>query len=168
MFVTKLGHYPGVLGLSWLRQHDFHIGFAQNTLTFDSEYCLHHCCMYGNAVMIKGISIPTPEKPNIAMTAGSTFMKLAKKKKHFTLMIYAIDQALHAYEVRDRARCAAIYVVVPELRTDLSAAVVATAADTTTAAMAIEDDNIWGLVPAEYHEFLLLFKKVIADVLPPH
>ena len=66
---------------------------------------------------------------------------------------------MHAYEVRDRAYRAAIYVVVPELRTDLPAAV---------AAVAIEDDKIQGLVPAKYHEFLPLFKKVIADVLPPH
>ena len=120
MFVTKLGHYPVVLGLPWLRRHDVHIGFARNTLTFDSEFCLHHCCTHGNAVMIKGISIPTPEKPNIAMIASSTFTKLAKKKQHFALTIYAIDQALHAHEVRDRARRAAIYAVVPELRMDLS------------------------------------------------
>ena len=118
--------------------------------------------------MIKSISIPTPEKPNIAMIAGSTFTKLAKKKEHFALTIYAIDQALHAYEVRDRARRAAIYAVVTELRTDLPAAVATAAADAATAAAAIEDDKIRGLVPAEYHEFLPLFKKAIADVLPPH
>ena len=58
---------------------------------FDSKFYLHHCCMYGNAIMIRGISIPTPEKPNIAMVAGSIFMKLVKKKEHFAVMIYAID-----------------------------------------------------------------------------
>ena len=66
--------------------------------------------------------------------------------------------------------------MVPKLRTNLLAAVAATAADAATAtaadaattAMAIKDDKIRGLVPAEYHEFLLLFKKAIADVLPPH
>ena len=63
---------------------------------------------------------------------------------------------MHSYEVRDRARRMAIYVVIPELRMDLPTAA------------AIEDDKIQGLVPAEYYEFLLLFKKAIADVLPPH
>ena len=53
----------------------------------------------------------------------------------------------------------AIYAVVPELRMDLPAAV---------ATAAIKDDKIWGLVPAKYHEFLPLFKKAIANVLPPH
>ena len=124
--------------------------------------------MHVNAVMIRGISIPTPEKPNITMIAGSTFTKLAKKKEHFALTIYSIDQALHAHKVRDRARHAAIYAVVPELRTDLPAAVAAAAADAATTAAAIEDDKIRGLVPAEYQKFLLLFKKVIADILPPH
>ena len=98
MFVTKLGHYPIVLGLPWLRRHDVHIGFARNTLTFDSEFRLHHDYTHGNAVMIRGISISTPERPNIAMIAGSTFTKLAKKKEHFVRMIYAIDQALHAHK----------------------------------------------------------------------
>ena len=90
MFVTKLGHYPVILGLPWICRHDVYVGFTQNTLTFDSEFCLHRCCMHGNAVMIKGISIPTPEKPNIAMIASSIFTKLAKKKEHFALMIYTI------------------------------------------------------------------------------
>ena len=91
MFVTKPGYYPILLGLPWLRWHNVHVAFARNTLTFDSEFCLHRCCTHGNAVMIKGISIPTPEKPNIAMIAGSTFTKMAKKKEHFALTIYAID-----------------------------------------------------------------------------
>ena len=108
MFITNLSHYPIVLGLLWLRRHDVHVGFAWNTLTFDSEFCLHRCCTHGNAVMIKGISIPIPEKPNIAMIAGSIFMKLAKQKEHFALTIYAINQALHAHRVRDKARRAAI------------------------------------------------------------
>ena len=124
--------------------------------------------MHGNAVMIKGISIPTPKKSNIAMIAGSTFTKLAQKKEHFALTIYAIDQALHAHDVNHKAYRAAIYTVVPELRSDLPAAIAAAAADAATAATAIEDDKIWGLVPTEYHEFLPLFKKAIANVLPPH
>ena len=59
MFVTKLGHYPIVLGLPWLHRHDVHVGFTRNTLTFDFEFCLPRCCMHGNTVMVKSISIPT-------------------------------------------------------------------------------------------------------------
>ena len=86
----------------------------------------------------------------------------------FRVISLGTYQFMTAHEVRDRARRAAIYTVVPKLRTDLPAAVAAAAADAATAATAIEDDKIRGLVPAEYHEFLPLFKKAIANVLRLH
>ena len=44
----------------------------------------------------------------------------------------------------------------------------AVAAGASAMATASEDDKIRELVPAKYHEFLPLFKKAIADTLPPH
>src|SRR5258706_8678661 len=44
----------------------------------------------------------------------------------------------------------------------------AVAAEASTMAAVAEDDKIRDLVPAEYHEFLPLFKKAVADTLPPH
>jgi len=43
MFVTKLGHYPVVLGIPWLELHDVGIRFSSRTLTFGSQYCTSHC-----------------------------------------------------------------------------------------------------------------------------
>ena len=43
MFVTKLGHYPVVLGIPWLELHDVAIRFSSRTLTFRSEYCTSYC-----------------------------------------------------------------------------------------------------------------------------
>ena len=57
LFVTTLGQYPMVLGLPWLRKHDPHICFMENTLTFDSEYCLEHCISTRQAVKIHGADI---------------------------------------------------------------------------------------------------------------
>ena len=91
LFVTKLGHYPIILGLPWLCRYDVNVSFAKNTLTFNSEFCLYHCCSYSNAVMIKGISIPIPKKPNITMVASFTFARLVKGKGHIALTIYKID-----------------------------------------------------------------------------
>jgi len=34
MFITKLGHYPIVLAIPWLRLHDVAVRFASNTATF--------------------------------------------------------------------------------------------------------------------------------------
>ena len=45
---------------------------------------------------------------------------------------------------------------------------IAVAAEASAMAAISEDDRIRELVPAEYYEFLLLFKKAIADTLLPH
>ena len=66
-YITKLGHmhHSILLGIPiWLKRHDVNIQFTRNTVTFDSGFCLHHCC--DKTVRIHGISIPIPEKPSIA------------------------------------------------------------------------------------------------------
>jgi hypothetical protein len=65
MFVTKLGHYPIVLGILWLKQHDVAICFASNPVTFGSQYYLAHC--NDRAVMVWGTSKESP-KPLSANT----------------------------------------------------------------------------------------------------
>jgi hypothetical protein len=42
MFITKLDHYPIMVGILWLKQHDVAICFASNLITFGSQYCLAH------------------------------------------------------------------------------------------------------------------------------
>jgi hypothetical protein len=54
MFVTKLGHYPIVLSIPWLKQHNVAICFALNLVTFGSQYCLAHC--NNRAVTVRGTS----------------------------------------------------------------------------------------------------------------
>ena len=43
-FISRLCHYPLVLGILWLWHHDVNIRFILNKLTFDSEWC----CTYPN------------------------------------------------------------------------------------------------------------------------
>jgi len=43
MFVTKLGHYPIVLGIPWMELHNMAIRFSSRTLTFGSQYCIANC-----------------------------------------------------------------------------------------------------------------------------
>jgi predicted aspartyl protease len=62
MFVTKLGHYPIVLGIPWLKQHDLAIRFASNLVTSGSQYYLAHC--NDRAVMVQGTSEELPEPPS--------------------------------------------------------------------------------------------------------
>ena len=61
-FVTRLGHYPLVLGIPRLRHHNDNIQFILNKLTFDSErYCTHHNA-HGRPMWIKGLDF-IPEQP---------------------------------------------------------------------------------------------------------
>jgi predicted aspartyl protease len=101
MFVTKLGHYPIVLGIPWLKQHDVAIRFASNLVTFGSQYCLAHC--NDRAVTVWGTSEEPPE-PLSANTAPLSIamigpVPLTRQAKQNRLQInaislYEIDKAL--------------------------------------------------------------------------
>src|SRR5690606_12292358 len=71
MFVTRLGHYPIVLGILWLKYHDADISWSKYTVSFNSDRCLHTCL--DAAATIKGINIDRMGKTNISMIAGSAF-----------------------------------------------------------------------------------------------
>jgi hypothetical protein len=98
MFVTKLGHYPIVLGIPWLRLHDVAISFASNTVRFGSSYCLSHCL--SQPTEVQGIKEDLPSRPNvnISMIGAAPLLTLHKKKKLevFSLSLYEINQALKA------------------------------------------------------------------------
>ena len=67
-FVTKLGHYPIVLGIPWLRHHDVAIRFSTNDVTFDSDLCLSTCAT--ETIAFRGTSTIPNHHDNIAMAHG--------------------------------------------------------------------------------------------------
>ena len=42
-YITKIGHYDLILGKPWLSQHNPHVDWEKNTVTFKSKYCRSHC-----------------------------------------------------------------------------------------------------------------------------
>jgi hypothetical protein len=149
MFVTKLGHYPIVLGIPWLRLHDVAVRFASNTVTFGSQYCVNHC--HEALVTVQGVTEEPPEpvyeekilwtadirKPrpfrnNIVMLNGASFFRTVKRGKLaiFKASLYDINKAIEAKDLKERP---------------------------------LEE-----VIPKQYHEFLPLFSKALADRLPPH
>lgn len=137
MFVTKLGHYPVVLGLPWLKRHDVSIKWSTGTVTFDSTYCHKHCSLV--TATIRGITSPLPERHlNISLIGGPAFGRISSAKSrdlvaslgHIT--VHDIDQ-----EIKARSNDA------PEPKAH-------------------------ELVPEQYHDYLKLFEKSVADKLPPH
>jgi len=149
MFITKLGHYPIVLGIPWLRLHDVAVRFASNTVTFGSQYCITHC--HDTSVTVQGVTDEPPEpvyqvkdifepkirplrpfRGDIVMLNGASFLRTVKKAKLtvFKASLYDINQAIQAKDLKERP---------------------------------LEE-----IVPKQYHEFHPLFNKVLADRLPPH
>jgi len=149
MFVTKLGHYPIVLGIPWLRLHDVAVRFAYNIVTFGSQYSTTHShdapiTVQGDTeeppepvYPPKGIFKPQirPQRPcrgNIVMLNGSSFFLTVKKGKLtiFKASLYDNNKAIEAQDLEER--------------------------------------RLEEIVPEQYHEFLPLFSKILADRLPPH
>jgi transposase InsO family protein len=90
MFLTKLGQYPIVLGIPWLRKHDVSLRFASNQITFDSDYCLRHCTI--DPVSVQA-AIPEPPPVNIhaiARPLGHTVLEEHEIKK-------VVPQAYHDF-----------------------------------------------------------------------
>jgi hypothetical protein len=84
-YVTKLGHYPIVLGIPWLCQHDVSIRFLTNTVTFDSPYCLSSCSLGNQPVSIQGRDFlpeqPPPPPSADCATRGVGFPGVAAKQE---------------------------------------------------------------------------------------
>jgi predicted aspartyl protease len=102
MFVTKLGHYPIVLGIPWLKQHAVAICFVSNLVTFGSQYCLADC--NDRAVTVRGTSEEPPESLStnaapisIAMIGPVPLIRQAKRKRLRvnTISLYEIHKALN-------------------------------------------------------------------------
>ena len=41
--ITSLGHYPVILGLPWLSQHNPHVDWTRQSIIFSSQHCLAQC-----------------------------------------------------------------------------------------------------------------------------
>jgi hypothetical protein len=149
MVVTKLGHYPIVLGIPWLRLHDVAARFGSNTVTFGSEYCTKNC--QEKSVTVQGLSEerpqpiyegkklwtadikkPRPFRNDIVMLNGTSFCRTVQrgKLKIFKASLYDINKAIEMKDLKEKP---------------------------------LEE-----VIPQEYHEFLPLLSKVLVDRLPPH
>ena len=85
MFVTKLGHYPIVLGIPWLRLHDVAVRFASNMVTFGSQYCTTHC--QDTPITVQGVSEEPPEPVYEEMTLGTADIRKVRPFRGSIVMI---------------------------------------------------------------------------------
>jgi hypothetical protein len=139
--VTKLGSVPLILGKTWLRRHNPLIDWANNTVNFRSAWYQAHCL---------------PHRPHHEAAEPSR-AALAAASSFSISMVSAAGYALAAKQKHSISFVATIRELFPE----------------------DDDDDVPGdskqdmeelrkLIPAEYHDHILLFTKKEADKLPPH
>jgi len=151
MFVTRLGHYPLVLGIPWMELHDVNLRMATRTVAFGSQYCLNHCQIPGTTV-VQCISSDLPERPvpfptsvppapvppgpSIALIGAPAYLRLAKKARSQGSQIFSMT--------------------ISEVKTALGQKTIPTEAE------------VKAMVPEEYHDFLPMFLARNQRDLPPH
>jgi len=163
MFVTKLGHYPVVLGIPWLELHDVAIRFSSRFLTFGSQYCTLHCNQAPTVVhahsLASKIAHEEPVDYNLGMgarssnwrarlnetSAGSTFTTLPTLER--PIQISAIGGhpfGRLAYKQKLTIFSTSLYEINQALGLGEQA-------------KKPKELDLKDYVPAEYHEFLPLF-----------
>jgi len=149
MFVTKLGHNPIVLGIPWLRLHDVAVGFASNIVTSESQYCTTNC--HDAPVTVQGV---TEEPPELISQIKDIFEPQIQPPRPFQGNIVMLNGASFFREVKKgklKIFKASLY--------DINKAI---------EAKDLKERPLEEIIPKQYHEFLPLFSKVLADRLPPH
>jgi hypothetical protein len=149
MFIMKLGYYPIVLGIPWLLLNDVAIHFVSNTVTFGSQYCITHC--HDTSVTVQGV---TEEPPEPVYQVKDIFEPLIRPPRPFRGDIVMLNGAFFFRTVKKeklQAFKASLY--------DINKAI---------EAKELKERPLEEIVPEQYHEFLPLFNKVLADRLPLH
>jgi hypothetical protein len=121
MFITKLGHYPIVFWISWLRLHNVTVCFASNTIPFESLSCDTQC--HDASVTVQGVTQelpgpmylakdifeqkirPTrPSRGNIVTLNRLPIFHTIKNGKFAVLKasLYDINDAIEAIDLKER------------------------------------------------------------------
>lgn len=148
-YATDLGDYPLILGLPWLRKHDPDISFAQNTVAFTSRLCQERCLRQRSTTPVRGLEKAQqprglPHDTSISLINAAAFTTALKH-----------DTCAEAGRFSMR---------------DLEIALRQSQPTFTLSAQSGSSDEpaLTDIVPPEYHDFLDVFSKQDARVLPPH
>ena len=152
--ITKLGHYPVILGIPWLQKHDVTTKWASNLAILNSPFCRKNCLREDQQTVIARGLVNVPEAPHLddlgkkdgpipeefpknteasndcCMIGAAPFHRLSSKKEHrlCSISMRDIDLALAPKPVIDPAE----------------------------------------KLPKHYHAYLDIFSKKQSDTLPPH
>jgi hypothetical protein len=144
-YVTRLAHYPVVLGMPWLKEHDPFTRYAANTIMFNSEYCYNHYNTPSRPTKLRALSdIPPRSTPRHLPPRP---LGLAERD------IAAISlRACAAYARRNYH----LFTVTVE---DINAAL------SSSSALTHDPKDV---LPSEFRDFADVFSPKEAERLPPH
>jgi len=149
MAVMKLGHDPIVLRIPSLWLHDVTVHFVSNTVTFGSQYCTTH---HPDApVMVQGV---TEESLVPVDSSRRIFEPQIDRQWPFRGNIVMLNGSSFFQTIKKgklEVFNASLY--------DINKAI---------EAKDLEERPMEEIVPEQYHDFLPLFNKVLADRLPPN
>jgi len=144
MFITKLGHYSIVLGIPWLRLHDVAVHFASNTVTFGSQYCITHC--HDAAVTVQGVM---EEPPEPVYQVKDIFESQILPPRPFQGKIVMLNRASF-FRTVIKGKLTIFKASLYDINKSIEA-------------KDLKERPLEEIVPKQYHEFLPLFSKVLAD-----
>ena len=161
--ITKLGQYPIILGIPWLRHHNPNIKWSDHSITFDSDYCAHHC--FNQAQCVKALD----SHPNISTSINKneineSYSNLAPNSN---VDIKFVSYATIKKDISENNSCyinAAEVIRIAEY--PISNSIATASSSNNTELTATEED--YSNVPEKYSEFFEVFSKKKANTLPPH
>jgi len=176
MFVTKLSHYPVVLGIPWLELHDVAIHFSSRTLTFGSEYCTSHCNRAPTVVHAHSLASKIAHQEPVDYSLGMGVRSLnwhARPNETSTTPETSIFDERSAAPERPIQISALGGHPFRRLAYKQKLTIFSTSLFEINQALGVKEKpkkelDLKTYIPAEYHEFLPLFSEALAKNIPPH
>lgn len=141
LFLTRLAHYPIVLGTPWLEKHNPTTDWAGSTIVFQSDYCRSHCNMPHRPSTIRMHS------RNVSVDPGSPDRRTALEK------IGIEEVSLNACRRYGRRGYNMFVATIEDIDRILSAE---------------EEAQLKVQLPVALHDFADVFSPQLAEQLPPH
>lgn len=173
LFVTKLPTFKVILGRPWLNQHDPHISWSQDAITFSSKHCLDNCLWmrlkdhsqvsqtpqpHTSSIHSQSLLENKPEKTQDPSEPNGTCYRpqdgwyRMPPQQPFT--VHAVSAAAFAMISKDKKS----RVFAASMK-DI---------DKALAKMDQKPTDPRTKLPSEYYRHLSVFMKQEADKLPPH
>jgi hypothetical protein len=152
LFVTRLSHYPIILGIPWLKLHDPELKFGQGTMLFNSSYCQRYCNTPSRPTRIHAVpDVPAKERPeNVVRPVAAP--EPAPAPAPDKLEIHSVS--LRAMSAYSRRGLTVYQVTLDQVETAIEEAA-------TPAVPAVE-------LPVELKDYGDVFSPKEAEKLPPH